>query len=137
VKIAGANFDSSKDETTERWEEQRHPAPLPACDSRAKTTKTGSEVGGRAISSADVRVGAASAGRAAASANQDAAPHVTSASSEISSSESTDDDNEEAASHVMFASSVSSCSESDDDEKDFLDLLVDTLDGDFDPDLFI
>jgi hypothetical protein len=131
VEIAGANFDSFKDETTERWGEKRPSAHLPERDSRAKTTKGGNEVGGQVSSSEDVRV------REAASADREVAPHVIFTSGEISSPEASDDDNQEAASHCMFTSSESSFSESDDDDKDFLDLLVDSLDCDFDPDLFV
>jgi len=38
---------------------------------------------------------------------------------------------------VRTSGEISSSESSDDDGEDFLDLLVDTLAGDFDPDLFI
>ena len=112
VKIAGANFDSSAGEMTERRGGQHLPCFPTTCDSKARAGG-GDEVGGLVTSGRVIREGAAPA-EPSALADRDTTPHVVRTSGEISSSESSDDDGE-----------------------DFLDLLVDTLAGDFDPDLFI
>jgi len=112
VKIAGANFDSSAGEITERRGGQHLPVSPTARDPKARA-EVGDEVGGLVTSGRVTREGAAPAGPSAL-ADQDTTPHVVHTSGESSSSESSDDDGE-----------------------DFLDLLVDTLAGDFDPDLFI
>lgn len=127
MEIAGATFDSSKDKTADKWGEKRHASHLPERHPRAMTSEGVSEVGGQVISIDCVRMGQA--------AVAPADPHVMSSSGEISSSESSDDDHDEPASHCMSTSSETSFS--DDDDQDFLDLLVDTLDGDFDPNLFV
>lgn len=119
VKIAGAYDDSSTDET-ERWVEQRLPGLLPALDSEVKTMEGVEEVGeqqvsGRVIIQGEVAPPGSSANPSDLGATHEASPHVVHTSGESSSSESSEDD----------------------DDEDFLDLLVDSFDGDFDPELFI
>jgi hypothetical protein len=111
VKITGANFDSSAEDMTKRREEQMLPLLLPARD--PKGAEGGDEVSGLVSSGRVTWEGVALAGPSGL-ANQETTPYVVHASSESSSSESSDDNSE-----------------------DFLDLLVDTLAGDFDPELFI
>ena len=113
MEIAGANFDSSAGEmTAERRGGQQPPTLLPVPDSKARA-EGGEGVGGLVSSIRVVQEGVAPSGQSAL-ANRETTPHVVHTSGESSSPESSDDDGE-----------------------DFLDLLVDTLAGDFDPDLFI
>lgn len=110
---SGANFDSSLDKTVikqPQQQERTQPSGLPTCDSTVKD-KRGEEV-------------------------------VNSSTPDAMSVEATNTVND-----VMIHQGnnkdddpptlESSSSESSDDDEDFLDLLVDTLDGEFDPQLMI
>ena len=110
---SGANFDSSLDKTVikqHQQQEKAQPSGLPTCDSMVKDKK-GEEV-------------------------------VNSSTPDAMSVEATNKVND-----VMIHQGnnkdddpptlESSSSESSDDDEDFLDLLVDTLDGEFDPQLMI
>ena len=128
VKITGANFDSSsKDidlkQQQQKEEEKQLPA-LPKCDPLVTTKEVdGMASGGSVVSdggaSEVVPTEATKGAMTQGTMNQ--APKTT----------------EDVAALSVDPSPPTCSPESSDDDGDFLDLLVDTLDGEFDPELLI
>lgn len=117
MKITGANFDSPKDNL-----KQEQLSALPKCNLSAKINEVGM-VAGNAVSDSgaleEVPMEAATAATLALDPFQTAEVALSQVASE----------------EVPMLESSSP--ESTDDDGDFLDLLVDTLDGEFDPELLI
>ena len=115
---SGALFESaSMDKTVKQHEQDMQLAGLPTCDSEMMSKGDGEVIVNGSSSTPDFKSVEAVAGNEVLS-HQDSTTTLES-SSKSESSES------------------SSFESSDDDGDDFLDLLVDSLDGEFDPELLI
>ena len=118
MKSGALLFDSSDmDKTVKQHEQDMQLAGLPTCDSEMMSKGDGEVVEDGSSSTPDMSVEAAVAGNEVLNHQDSTTTLETSSTSE--SSESTSFDS------------------SDDDSDDFLDLLVDSLDGEFDPALLI
>lgn len=125
VKITGANFDSSTD--LKQSTQQQLPG-LPLCNSSAKNEMEGEVAGGPVLSGGTPEEASV---EAAGSANQGLDQDkitLTAMDCDLTKIEPT---------KVDVSSLESISPETSDDDGDFLDLLVDTLDCDFDPELLI
>ncbi len=115
MKITGANDDSPSVDLIKQQEERL--SEIPQCDSMVMIKKGGGEMGCSA--SSDLRL------------EDDHSSDQESTSTQADSTDSSEVLNE--VTSVERSSSESS--DDDTDDEDFLDLLVNTLDGEFDPDL--
>lgn len=116
MKSTGALFESSDmDKTVKQHEQDMQLAGLPTCDSEMMSKGDGEVIVNGSSSTPDFKSVEVVAGN-------EVLNHQDSTTTLETSSES---------------SESSSFESSDDDGDDFLDLLVDSLDGEFDPDLLI
>ena len=115
---SGAFFESSDiDKTVKQHEQDMQLAGLPTCDSEVMSNGDGEAVVDGSSSTSDIKSVEAVAGNEVLNHQDSTTTLETSSTSESSDS--------------------SSFESSDDDSDDFLDLLVDSLDGEFDPALLI
>lgn len=117
MKITGAKFDSSKDNA----QQQQQPSGLPMCDSTV-TNKEGEGIGSTVPSDAPDEA-------------------LVEAVSSVTEAIGREDTQVAADCEVINVGDVTTLEggmpDSSDDDVDFLDLLVDSLDGEFDPELLI
>jgi len=114
---SGALFDSDMDKTVKQHEQDMQLAGLPTCDSTVMNKGDGKVVVDGSSSTPDFKSVEAVAGNEVLN-HQDSTSTLETSSTSVSSESS-------------------SFESSDDDSDDFLDLLVDSLDGEFDPALLI
>ena len=125
MKITGAHPDSSKDLLRDTDKKQQQPSALPLSDPKVTGKGDGEEIGGDGISegSPDDVVSVVEA--------SEVKEYQKNLSSDV------DEGHSDAPSSLGSVTSDSSDADSSDDDEAYLDILVDSLDGDYDPELLI